>query len=295
MSLQKVVDSPCRDPWFNLHHLELSSMSAGVSLHLEFHSLKIDRSYLLIYRFDRSPVLTSSVQEIDGWTIFSAESEEKISTFFIDNDKTLDHRSVIFGVRELNPSETIDGTLPIPREQLLFTSDYELRLFSSACLYLDEHEHWRSDGLKVGPESNQHETHCFSSHLTKFASGFVVLPAPVNWNYVFANADFMKNKTIYLTVITVAVIYLALAIYARYFDKLDLQKVRFRLTASLILSVQLGVTPMLDNHQADQYFYQILVFTGLRNGAGTKSKVNLSLSLSSMFMCFIRGSISSRR
>lgn len=41
---------------------------------------------------------------------------------------------------------------------------------------------------------------------------------------------------------------------------------------------------MLDNHQADQYFYQILVFTGLRNGAGTKSKVNLSLSSSDAYL-----------
>ena len=222
MSLQKVVDSPYQDPWFNLHHVDIT----GVSLHLDFHSLKINRSYLLIYRFDRSPVLTSSVQDIDGWTIFSAANEDKISTFFLDNEQTLNHRSVIFGVRELHPSETTDGTLPMPRERLLFTSDYELRLYSSACLYLDEHEHWQSDGLKVGPSSNQHETQCFSTHLTKFASGFVVLPAPVNWNYVFAHADFMKNKTIYLTVIGVTIIYIALAIYARYFDKLDLQKVR---------------------------------------------------------------------
>ena len=30
---------------------------------------------------------------------------------------------------------------------------------------------------------------------------------------------------------------------------------------------------LVDNHQDDQYFYQILVFTGQRKDAGTKSNV----------------------
>ena len=38
----------------------------------------------------------------------------------------------------------------------------------------------------------------------------------------------------------------------------------------------LGVTPLPDNHKCDQYFYQIIVFTGQRKDAGTKSNVRLS-------------------
>ena len=104
----------------------------------------------------------------------------------------------------------------------------------------------------------------FSTHLTTFAGGFIVLPEPVNWQYVFANADFMKNKTIYLAIICVMVIYLLLIVYARYKDKKDMEK--------------LGVTPLPDNHSSDEYYYQILVFTGQRNNAGTKSKVHFVLS-----------------
>jgi hypothetical protein len=37
----------------------------------------------------------------------------------------------------------------------------------------------------------------------------------------------------------------------------------------------LGVTPLLNNHQHDKSFHQILVFTGHRKDAGTKSKVKL--------------------
>lgn len=81
---------------------------------------------------------------------------------------------------------------------------------------------------------------------------------------MFANADFMKNKTVYLTVICVTIVYIVLIIYARYKDKKDLEK--------------LGVTPLPDNIQNDQYFYQIIVFTGHRKNAGTKSKVQFVLS-----------------
>ena len=79
--------------------------------------------------------------------------------------------------------------------------------------------------LQVGPLTNHYETQCFSTHLTTFASGFLVLPAPVNWNYVFANADFVKNKTVYVTIICVISIYLILMIYARFKDKKDIEKV----------------------------------------------------------------------
>jgi hypothetical protein len=61
--------------------------------------------------------------------------------------------------------------------------------------------------------------------LTTFAGGWIVLPAPINWNYVFANLDFAKNKTIYLTIIIIAVLYILTTIYARYKDKKDVEKV----------------------------------------------------------------------
>jgi hypothetical protein len=80
-----------------------------------------------------------------------------------------------------------------------------------------------------------------------------------DWKYIFANAGFIKNKTIYLTVIFVLIVYIILTIYARFYDKKDLEK--------------LGVTPLPDNHQEDKYYYQILVFTGQRKDSGTKSKV----------------------
>jgi hypothetical protein len=50
-------------------------------------------------------------------------------------------------------------------------------------------------------------------------------------------------------------------IYARQYDKKDLEK--------------LAVIPLPDNHLSDRYFYQIMVFTGHRKEAGTKSNVKI--------------------
>jgi len=78
---------------------------------------------------------------------------------------------------------------------------------------------------QVGSLTNHYETECLSTHLTSFAGGFIVLPSPINWSYVFANAGFLKNKTVYLTIICTSIIYLILIIYARFKDKKDIEKV----------------------------------------------------------------------
>jgi hypothetical protein len=79
---------------------------------------------------------------------------------------------------------------------------------------------------QVEPTSNHQRTDCSSSHLTTFAGGLEILPAPINWNYVFANGEFLRNKTIYITVIIVCLLYLVLIIFARRCDRKDLSKVR---------------------------------------------------------------------
>jgi len=112
---------------------------------------------------------------------------------------------------------------------------------------------------KVGSLTNHYETECFATHLTSFAGGFIVLPSPINWSYVFANAGFLKNKTVYFTIISFSLTYIILMIYARLKDKKDIEK--------------LGVTPLPDNQKSHQYFYQLIVFTGQRANSGTKSKV----------------------
>ncbi|CAF0947824.1 unnamed protein product [Adineta steineri] len=276
MYLQNVtsIDSTINNLLFNYHYINITS-SLPISVHFEIHSLNRSLAYLFIYKFDQTPQLNSSINIIDGWAIFCPFNLTNDDTYryFIDNQLTPTHQSLIFGIRELNSTEmnnyclnnsSINTSLPITNEPFNFASNYELRIYTSGCYYLDENNQWKSDGLTVGPLTNLYETECLSTHLTTFAGGFIVLPAPINWSYVFANADFTKNKTVYLTVIFTSIVYIILMIYARFKDKKDFEK--------------LGVTPLADNNKSDHYYYQILVFTGQRTNAGTDSKVYFVLS-----------------
>lgn len=47
-----------------------------------------------------------------------------------------------------------------------FSSNYQIRLYQSACFYLDLDNNWQSDGLVVGRLTNHFQTQCFSTHLT---------------------------------------------------------------------------------------------------------------------------------
>ncbi|CAF3751894.1 unnamed protein product, partial [Rotaria sp. Silwood1] len=275
MILQNVtsINNTAHNQLFYFNYINITN-NLSVSIHFEVHPLNISLGYLFIYKFDQTPLLNSSINPIDRWTLFCPSidlTNENLYKYFINNQQTLGHQSLIFGLRELNSEELIEFCSnssyvnpPITDEKFNFTSNYELRIYTSGCYYLDSNNNWKSDGLIVGSLTNHYETECFTTHLTTFAGGFIVLPSPINWSYVFANADFMRNKTIYLTIISVSVIYIILMIYARYNDKKDIEK--------------LGVPPLVDNMKSDQYFYEILVFTGQRIDAGTKSKVQFILS-----------------
>ena len=77
----------------------------------------------------------------------------------------------------------------------------------------------------MGRLTDYYRTHCFSTHLTTFAGGFLPLPVTIDWTYVFANAQFGKNKTIYITLISLTVLYIFLIIFARRRDRHDRNKV----------------------------------------------------------------------
>ena len=151
---------------FNLHYVNITSI-LSISVHLEFRPFNHSIAYLLIYKFDQIPRLNSSVNQIDGWTIFRPLnlSNETIHTFFLDNQQTETYQSVIFGLRELNSSEISLHNPPITNEPFNFTENYELRIYTSGCYYLDSNNEWKSDRLRVGPLTNHYQTQCFSTHL----------------------------------------------------------------------------------------------------------------------------------
>lgn len=73
--------------------------------------------------------------------------------------------------------------------------------------------------------TNPNQTQCLAEHLTSFTSSFTFLPAPIQWNRVFSNADPIRNPTIYLTVIIIILSYIILMIYSRRLDRKDIERV----------------------------------------------------------------------
>ena len=95
--------------------------------------------------------------------------------------------------------------------------------------------------------------------MTSFGSGFFVTPNTIDFSYVFAHAGFADNVTIYMTIMVTLTLYALLMVWARREDRKDLMK--------------LGSTPLPDNEPAAKYLYEIVVYTGDKDGAGTDSKV----------------------
>ena len=182
-----------------------------------------------------------------------------------------------YGIRELNESEknsfclnnfTINSLTspPLVQNQVNFTSDFLLRTYTSGCYYYNPNTgKWNADGMNIFEDTNIQQTHCSSYHLTSFAGGLVVMPNNINFQYVFSNASFAQNFTIYITIIFFAILYFIFAFFAIVMDNLDFGK--------------LNIIPLKDNNPADNYYYELMVFTGSCNDAGTNSKVKLKFSI----------------
>ena len=73
MTLQNVtsMNSTPHHLLFNLHYVDLSQLNGiSVSIHIEMKPLNSSLAYLLVYKFDSSPVLNSSMSQIDHWSLF---------------------------------------------------------------------------------------------------------------------------------------------------------------------------------------------------------------------------------
>ncbi|KAG0419460.1 hypothetical protein HPB47_004076 [Ixodes persulcatus] len=184
---------------------------------------------------------------------------------FLDNSM-VDNRTGFFylglvqpngSVPEFSPDDPVNLTLTdVSRE---FSTNYSVRIYTSGCYFFNSKtKGWSADGCFVS-NANYALTKCKCNHLTSFGSGFFVMPNTVDFSYVFANAGFADNVTIYMTVVVTMLVYIVLLIWARYEDKKDLEK--------------LGATPLQDNDPKDKYVYEIVVFTGDKKGAATDSNV----------------------
>ncbi|KAL4239265.1 hypothetical protein ACF0H5_000082 [Mactra antiquata] len=196
---------------------------------------------------------------------------------FVDSKTIGDNTGVLlFGTRELRPNElnhyvSMDNLPPTTEELKKWKDD---RRMTMNCTMLaevytcgassDYGTAVSSAGLRPLPSSSKNEVICETTHLTTFGGGWAVAPNTIDWNFIFSNADFLKNPTLYVTEIVIAVAYIIAMIWARRKDRQDVEK--------------LGLAPLPCNDKQDKYYYEIMVSTGMRRGAGTDSKVHFVLS-----------------
>ena len=176
MTFQNVTSLQNHNRSFHYHYVNITRNDhLTASFHFEMYSHDYNRSYWFIFKFDEVPRLN---QSIDGWTLFCPGSKynfllnrfislldtfldltnDDLYKYFIDNQRTSGHQSIIFGLRELNETEmeyycsniSLHNSLPIDFDSPFnFTVNYEIRTYSSGCYYLDANNVWQSDGLRV--------------------------------------------------------------------------------------------------------------------------------------------------
>lgn len=216
----------------------LTTNQYNVSLVFYLKPVKQELGYLFVLKYGNTP----KPDNHDMWKTLCPldqidDNNERYHKVFIKAKETLNFKGFIgYGLRELNETEinvycnkSYSSTIaPLLKTKPIFSENFYIRVFLRACYYYDNKlEAWSTYGMEIGNDSNLTHTHCYSSHLTQFAGGFVVLPSEINFEYAFANSSFDQNKTIYLTVIFVSVIYILLALWCFYMDKIDKKKVEF--------------------------------------------------------------------
>lgn len=177
MILQNVTNLKEHNQSFHFHYQNLTRKNnLTVSFHLEIRPFDRNLAYLFLFNFDHQPRLNQSIDHLDGWTIFCPSghfpsvfllqfifrvldlTNEDLYTYFIDNKRVSNHQSIVYGLRELNLTENEQfcsnnfkdqNISQIFNERFHFTSDYEMRMYTSGCYYLHSNNQWKSDGLIV--------------------------------------------------------------------------------------------------------------------------------------------------
>ena len=260
---------------------------ANVSVHIQIkpNNTQATVGYLTLLKFGANPVLTRSQNNVnnkyyDLVNLFcqndlQIQANESFYLIFANMSQVNSFKGYVgvfiqeinltqYDINCVNKSMTsIDAIISnFTSTNNQTKSNYWLRIYASGCYYMDPAtKKWSTNGMEILSDSNLTHTHCLASHLTTFAGGFIVLPNAINFDQVWANASFLQNPVIYSTVIALVCLYVVLAVWARYMDWKDEQKVGFTLVGDL------------KEDKENKYIYEIVVFTGNRLNAGTKSKV----------------------
>ncbi len=262
----------------NVYSITANDSCSAIFIHLKPVVLTV--GYLIAFKFGDLPFLNDSLVDLHMFEIFcpdrnlTSDGNDSFYAFHALKSQNTDHSSFYgYGIRELSLNEFADyclgnktaSTPPVLPNQYNTSkaNNYHIRNILGAASWIDRTTGlWSCDGTDVESDSNSTHMHITTTHFTEFAAGMVQLPPAIDFKNVWASAgDFLQNLTIYLTVITVSVLYIILAVFALWMDRRDAMKSRIHWLS--------------DNFQFDSYFYEMIVFTGSRRGAATHSNVTL--------------------
>lgn len=77
ISLSSTLDNRTNTRQFNLHFANITLGTANISksVHLEMWSANRTLGYMIIYKFDAIPQLSSTINRTDGWSLFCPSSK----------------------------------------------------------------------------------------------------------------------------------------------------------------------------------------------------------------------------
>ena len=183
----------------------------NLSIHYQLKPTNLTIGYFIALKFGSNPYLNKTIQLFDMFQIvcplndLKKENNELFYTLFANMSKTLNFTGFIgIGIKQLSNNEfiyycinksnysinKIDNQNPVH-----FTGNISVRVYLSGCYYINKLTGlYSSYGMEVLTTTNTTHTQCISNHLTEFASGWIVVPNEINFNYVWANASFSLNS-----------------------------------------------------------------------------------------------------
>lgn len=144
--------------------------------------------------------------EFFAWNVFENKILNRTGRWYL----------TVMNLTKLMSEDLLANGTEIPREMIVkFARGYGLRTWTSGCYYYNERDKaWVADGMEIR-ESRYGATYCRANHLTSFGTGFFVVPNLIDFDYVFANASFEDNLTIYIVIIITMIFYLILSMWSR--------------------------------------------------------------------------------
>ena len=144
------------------------------------------------------------------------------------------------------------------------TDHYTTRIYASGCYFFNKTtDMWEASGISV-VNSSKIVTSCHTNHLSQYGSGFIQEVNTIDFEFVFAEASFEDNMTIYMCLIITFAVYFLCMIYAVIKDNRDVKR--------------LAVPFLRDNHPEDMYMYEVIVETGPLAQHATTSQIYFVLT-----------------